>query len=99
MARPVRRLGMGGRGLLGHAAPGIRSGALRPLRELRPAADEVVVLHYSGYARGLESLLERATQPADLAQRHPGELFLGPRPARGRRAASSSLGSSPSWQG
>ncbi len=35
-------------------APGFRSGALRDLEELEPAADEVVLVHYSGYAAGLE---------------------------------------------
>ena len=38
-------------------APGFRSGALHDLRELEPAVDEVVVVHYSGYAAGLERVL------------------------------------------
>jgi glycosyltransferase involved in cell wall biosynthesis len=37
-------------------APGFRSGALRDLSELVPAADEVVLVHYSGYAAGLDRL-------------------------------------------
>jgi glycosyltransferase involved in cell wall biosynthesis len=39
------------------AAPGFRSSRLRDLRELEPAADEVVIVHYSGYAADLEQAL------------------------------------------
>jgi glycosyltransferase involved in cell wall biosynthesis len=39
-------------------APGMPRGAMRPLGELKPAGGEVLLLHYSGYARGLEPLFE-----------------------------------------
>jgi glycosyltransferase involved in cell wall biosynthesis len=38
-------------------APGFRTLALRDLRELEPVADEIVLVHYSGYAAGLERVL------------------------------------------
>lgn len=37
-------------------APGMPRGALRPLGELEPRDGELLLLHYSGYARGLEPL-------------------------------------------
>jgi glycosyltransferase involved in cell wall biosynthesis len=46
-----------------HAAvivPGLGAGAMRPLRELDPAADDVLVVHYSGHAAGLERVVGRA---------------------------------------
>ena len=38
-------------------APGFRSTALRDLRELEPASEEIVLVHYSGHAAGLERAL------------------------------------------
>ncbi|HEY3727189.1 MAG TPA: glycosyltransferase [Solirubrobacteraceae bacterium] len=38
-------------------AQGIGRGAIRPLHELRPRRDELLVLHYSGYAAGIERVL------------------------------------------
>jgi L-malate glycosyltransferase len=38
-------------------APGFRTAALRDLRDLEPVDGEVVLVHYSGYAAGLERLL------------------------------------------
>src|SRR5207253_4407143 len=35
-------------------APGFRSAELNDLEELEPAVDEVVLVHYSGYAAGLD---------------------------------------------
>jgi glycosyltransferase involved in cell wall biosynthesis len=49
--------GWEGRDYSARVAPGFRSAALHDLRELDPAPDEVVVLHYSGYAAGLERVL------------------------------------------
>jgi glycosyltransferase involved in cell wall biosynthesis len=37
-------------------APGFRNASLHDLRELEPGADEVVLIHYSGYAAGLDRL-------------------------------------------
>lgn len=37
-------------------APGVAKRAIRPLHEFEPADDELILLHYSGYARGLERL-------------------------------------------
>jgi glycosyltransferase involved in cell wall biosynthesis len=49
-------------------APGFRSGAIRDLRELDPAAAEVVLVHYSGYAAGLDRVW--AATPRTLLLSH-----------------------------
>jgi glycosyltransferase involved in cell wall biosynthesis len=41
-------------------APGVSRDAIRHLHELSPGADEVLLLHYSGYAHGLEEVFEPA---------------------------------------
>jgi glycosyltransferase involved in cell wall biosynthesis len=38
-------------------APGLPNGTIRPLHELRLRHDELLVLHYSGYAAGIERVL------------------------------------------
>jgi L-malate glycosyltransferase len=48
-------------------APGFRSAALQDLRELEPAADEVVLIHYSGYAAGLDRLTAAAARTLVLS--------------------------------
>lgn len=42
-------------------APDMPRGVMRHLHDLRPAPDEVLVLHYSGYARGLEEVIGART--------------------------------------
>jgi len=49
-------------------AQNMARGTIRPLHDLRPAAEELLVLHYSGYANGLERLL--ASGPRYLLVSH-----------------------------
>jgi glycosyltransferase involved in cell wall biosynthesis len=49
-------------------APGFRTPALHDLRELEPVEDEIVLVHYSGYAAGLERIL--AATPRTLLVSH-----------------------------
>jgi glycosyltransferase involved in cell wall biosynthesis len=51
-----------------HIAPGVPHGVLQPLRQLEPRNGDVVLLHYSGYAAGLERLL--AAAPRTLLVSH-----------------------------
>jgi glycosyltransferase involved in cell wall biosynthesis len=46
------------------SAPGVDRGAIKPLQRLSPAPDEVLLLHYSGYARGLERLFDSRRRSA-----------------------------------
>ncbi len=66
--RVFERWGWEGADYAAYVAPGIPAGRLRGLRELRPQADEILLVHYSGYVRGLESLLELA--PRSLLMSH-----------------------------
>jgi L-malate glycosyltransferase len=57
-------------------APGISTDAIRHLHALSPRPDEVLLLHYSGYARGLEELFGSA--PRSLLISHnitPAKYF------------------------
>ena len=57
-------------------APGIGRDAIHHLHELTPRNDEVLLLHYSGYARGLEPLF--ASAPRSLLISHnitPAKYF------------------------
>jgi glycosyltransferase involved in cell wall biosynthesis len=56
------RWGWGGHDYAAEFASGINRRAIRPLRALAPAADEILLLHYSGYARGLERLFDSRGQ-------------------------------------
>jgi glycosyltransferase involved in cell wall biosynthesis len=49
-----RRWGWGGNDYAAVFASGVNRRAIRPLEALNPASDEVLLFHYSGYARGLE---------------------------------------------
>lgn len=53
-----RRWGWGGRDYAAVVAAGVDRRAIRPLQGLKPATDELLLLHYSGYARGLERLFD-----------------------------------------
>jgi glycosyltransferase involved in cell wall biosynthesis len=57
-------------------APGLSREAIRHLHECTPERDEVLLLHYSGYARGLEELF--ASTPRSLLISHnitPAKYF------------------------
>ena len=67
-------------------APGMPGGAIRPLHQLRPGRADVVVLHYSGHAPGLEDILARA--PRSLLVSHnitPARYFWSSDPAEAVR--------------
>jgi len=52
----------GGADFAAVVAPGMPRQAVRPLRELNPSDGEVLLLHYSGYAPGLERLVGSAAR-------------------------------------
>ncbi len=56
--------GWGGKDYAAVSASGIDRGAIKPLHRLSPAPDEVLLLHYSGYARGLERLFDSRRRSA-----------------------------------
>jgi L-malate glycosyltransferase len=67
-------------------APGMPGGLIRPLHQLRPGRADVVVLHYSGHAPGLEDILARA--PRSLLVSHnitPARYFWSSDPAEAVR--------------
>jgi glycosyltransferase involved in cell wall biosynthesis len=71
-----------------YIAPGLPNGRLRAVRELRPAPDEIVLLHYSGYVRGLEELAERS--PRTLLISHnvtPARYFWAHEPVTAAHCA------------
>jgi glycosyltransferase involved in cell wall biosynthesis len=59
-----RRWGWGGTDYAATFAPGIDRRTIRSLRGLRPGPDEILLLHYSGYARGLERLFDSRQRSA-----------------------------------
>jgi glycosyltransferase involved in cell wall biosynthesis len=67
-------------------AAGMARGAVRPLQQLRPGAADLVVLHYSGYAPGVDELLARC--PRSLLISHnitPADHFWAVDPAEAVR--------------
>jgi L-malate glycosyltransferase len=67
-------------------AAGMPNGAVRPLHQLRPGRADILVVHYSGYAPGLEGLLARA--PRSLLVSHnvtPAQYFWASDPAEAVR--------------
>src|ERR1700677_2268473 len=67
-------------------APGMSGGVVRPLHQLRPGRADVVVLHYSGHAPGLEDILARS--PRSLLVSHnitPARYFWASDPAEAVR--------------
>ncbi len=67
-------------------APGMPEGAVRALHRLRPARADALVVHYSGYAPGLERLL--ADAPRSLLVSHnvtPARYFWASDPAEAVR--------------
>jgi L-malate glycosyltransferase len=67
-------------------APGMARGAIRPLHELRSGGGTPLVVHYSGYARGLESVLK--AHPRTLLVSHnvtPPDYFWATDPGEAVR--------------
>jgi glycosyltransferase involved in cell wall biosynthesis len=52
-----RRWGWSGQDYAPVQAPGMARSTIHPLHELRPGRDELLILHYSGYATGIERVL------------------------------------------
>jgi L-malate glycosyltransferase len=81
-----RRWGWTGQDYAPVQAPGMARGTIRPLAELRAAPSTPLVLHYSGYARGLESVV--AARPRSLLVSHnvtPPDYFWDIDPAEAVR--------------
>jgi glycosyltransferase involved in cell wall biosynthesis len=75
------RWGWGGHDYAAEFASGINRRAIRPLRALAPAADEILLLHYSGYARGLERLFDSRGQTALISHNiTPARFFWDTNP-------------------
>ncbi len=67
-------------------APGIGRKVVRPLEELRPGRDEVLLLHYSGYARGLEPILNSTRRTLLISHNiTPPEYFWAHQPVEAVR--------------
>jgi L-malate glycosyltransferase len=69
-------------------APSMTGDHIRPLRELRPRADELLLVHYSGYAPGLGPLLERS--PRSMIVSHnitPARYFWSDHPIEAVRCS------------
>ncbi len=67
-------------------APGMPDGSVRPLHELRPDSGDVLVLHYSGYARGLERLFGPRRRSLLISHNiTPARYFWAHEPAEGVR--------------
>jgi glycosyltransferase involved in cell wall biosynthesis len=78
--------GWSGRDYAPVTAPGLAPGAVAPLHQLRPGQAERVVIHYSGYAPGLEELVARC--PHTLLLSHnvtPARYFWTHDPAEAVR--------------
>ncbi len=68
-------------------AVGLPRGALRHLREFRPKDDEIVLLHYSGYARGLEQVLDSRRRSLLISHNiTPARYFWAIDPSEGVRS-------------
>jgi glycosyltransferase involved in cell wall biosynthesis len=67
-------------------AAGMPGGAVRPLHQLRPARADVLVVHYSGYAPGLEGLLAAARRSLLVSHNvTPARYFWASDPAEAVR--------------
>lgn len=67
-------------------ASGLPRGRLRHLRELRPGPDEVLLLHYSGYARGLEQVFDSRRRSLLISHNiTPARYFWDSDPSEGVR--------------
>ncbi|HEX3691192.1 MAG TPA: glycosyltransferase [Solirubrobacteraceae bacterium] len=80
------RWGWSGQDYAPVVAAGLPAGAIAPLHQLRPGHAQRVVVHYSGYARGLEELVVRC--PRTLVVSHnvtPPRYFWAHDPAEAVR--------------
>jgi glycosyltransferase involved in cell wall biosynthesis len=78
--------GWGGRDFSAVIAPGMGRGKLRPLAELRPSDGELLLLHYSGYARGLEPLFSSRRRSLLISHNiTPAHYFWATQPVEGVR--------------
>jgi glycosyltransferase involved in cell wall biosynthesis len=78
--------GWSGRDYSAVIAPGMGRGTLRPLAELRPSNGEVLLLHYSGYARGLEPLFSSRRRSLLISHNiTPAHYFWATQPVEGVR--------------
>jgi L-malate glycosyltransferase len=67
-------------------APGMARNAMRPLHELEPANGEILLLHYSGYARGLERVFESRRRSLLISHNiTPARYFWAHEPVEGVR--------------
>jgi len=80
--------GWGGDDVAEIIAPGMPRGAVKPARALRPAAEDVVLLHYSGYTPRLEQLMD-VPNPKVLLSHNvtPARYFWPYEPLEGVRCA------------
>lgn len=68
-------------------AVGLPRGALRHLRDFRPKPDETVLLHYSGYARGLEQAFDSHRRSLLISHNiTPARYFWAIDPSEGVRS-------------
>jgi glycosyltransferase involved in cell wall biosynthesis len=80
------RWGWGGADYAPVIAPGLGRRAIRPLSELEPDDRGVVLLHYSGYARSLEHLLNGAGRSLLISHNvTPARYFWAYEPVEGVR--------------
>jgi glycosyltransferase involved in cell wall biosynthesis len=80
------RWGWGGADFAATLAPDMRRGAIRPLRELQPADGEIVLLHYSGFARDLERVLDGSARTVLISHNvTPPDYFWPYEPVEGVR--------------
>jgi glycosyltransferase involved in cell wall biosynthesis len=69
-------------------APGMRRRAMRPLASFDPPPGDAIVLHYSGYARRLERLLERPNPMLVISHNiTPASYFWAYQPIEGLRCS------------
>ncbi len=67
-------------------AAGLPRGSLRPLREFEPKPDEILLLHYSGYARGLEQVFDSRRRSLLISHNiTPARYFWDSDPSEGVR--------------
>ncbi|MDX6674549.1 MAG: hypothetical protein QOH11_1967 [Solirubrobacteraceae bacterium] len=80
--------GWGGEDASAVLAPGMDRRAVRPLSALRPEPDDVVLVHYSGYATGLERLMELPNRMVVISHNiTPARYFWAYEPIDGLRCA------------
>jgi len=80
------RWGWDGADFAATLAPDMRRAAIRPLRELQPADGEIVLIHYSGFARDLERVLDGSARTVLVSHNvTPPDYFWPYEPVEGVR--------------